>query len=318
MDTTTTSSSEIATPVPPPVRVKRRGMTLKKRRDLLAAGIFLAPNLIGFLIFIGGPAVASLVISFYDWSLVGDPTFVGLANFRRLFFEDELFLKVLGNTFYYVGAYVALNVVFAMIMALWLTKREHWSGFFRSVFFMPVVLPVVAVALIWQLLYQPIYGLVNVLIQLLGFESIRWLGDPNYAMLAIVIMSVWLGFGYNLVIFIAALRGIPDTYIEAATIDGAGSWTLFWYVKLPSISPAVFFCMVMTVITSFQVFDQTYILTGGGPVNSTNTLVLYLFQQGFEFFSMGYASAIAWVLFIFIFIFTVIQSRAQKRWVHYE
>ena len=293
-------------------------MTPTQRRDLLAAAIFLAPNLIGFLVFVGIPAVASLVISFYDWSLVGDPTFAGLANFRRLILTDELFVRVLGNTVYYVGAYVSLNIILAMIMALWLTKRERFAGLYRSVFFMPVVIPVVAVALIWRLLYQPRHGLINVLIQFFGFESIRWLGDPRYAMLAIVIMSVWLGFGYNLVIFIAALKGIPDSYIEAAVIDGAGSWSLFWRIKLPSVSPAVFFAMVMTVITSFQVFDQTYILTGGGPVNATNTIVYYLYQQGFQYFRMGYASAIAWALFALIFVFTVVQSRLQKRWVHYE
>lgn len=307
-------SSATASPAPR----RRRRMTPKQKRDLLSAALFLAPNLIGFLIFVGIPAFASLAISFFDWSMVGDPTFTGLSNFRRLFLTDDLFIRVLGNTVYYVAAYVSLNVIFAMIMALWLTKRESFAGLFRSIFFMPVVIPVVAVALIWRLLYQPGHGLINVAIQIIGFDSIRWLGDPRYAMLAIVIMSVWLGFGYNLVIFIAALKGIPDTYIEAAVIDGAGSWSLFWRIKLPSVSPAVFFAMVMTVITSFQVFDQTYILTGGGPVNATNTIVYYLYQQGFQYFRMGYASAIAWVLFALIFVFTVIQSRLQKRWVHYE
>lgn len=297
---------------------KRNRMTATRREDLIAVAIFLAPNLLGFLIFIGIPTIASLIISLYDWSLVGEPSFVGLTNFRRLFFEDRLFPTVLNNTFQYVGLYVLSNVVFAMIMALWLTSWEKWSAFFRSVFFMPVIFPVIAVALVWQLLYQPSFGLINSILRIFGSGDIRWLADANYSMFAIVIMSIWLGFGYNLVIFIAAIRSIPDTYIEAAKIDGAGSWTLFWHIKLPSISPAVFFCVVMTVITSFQVFDQTYVLTGGGPVNSTNTLVLYLYQQGFQFFSMGYASAIAWVLFAFIFVFTIVQSLAQKRWVHYE
>ncbi|MCG8479998.1 MAG: sugar ABC transporter permease [Spirochaetales bacterium] len=289
-----------------------------RRRELLAALVFIAPNFIGFVVFVAGPTVASLVISLYDWSMVGEARFAGLANYRRLLFEDDLFPTVLLNTAYYVGAYVFVNVVFAMAMALWLTKRERFSGLYRVVFFMPVVFPVVAVAMIWKLLYLPEYGLMNAPLELLGLESIRWLADPRFAMLAIVIMSVWLGFGYNMVLFIAALKGVPEDHLDAARLDGAGGWRAFWHVKLPAISPAVFFATVMTVITSFQVFDQTYILTGGSPVNATNTIVLYMFQQGFEYFRMGYASAVAWVLFAVIFAATLLQSRMQKRWVHYE
>lgn len=290
----------------------------KLKRDTLAALLFLAPNMLGFMVFVAGPSIASLVISFFNWPLVGTPTFVGLANFRRLIVHDELFRRVLSNTTYYVITYVTLNIVCAMVMALWITKRDRFAALLRSVFFMPVVIPVAAVAMVWRLMFQPSHGLFNLPLEFLGIGSVRWLSDARFAMPAVVIMSVWFGFGYNLVIFIAAIKGIPETYLDAGTIDGANEWQLFHYIKLPSISPAVFFALVMTIITSFQVFGQTFVLTGGGPANATNTIVFYLFQQGFQFFRMGYASAIAWVLFGFIFIFTVIQSRLQKKWVHYE
>ena len=289
-----------------------------RRREFVAALLFMAPNLIGFIVFVAGPMVASLVISFFEWTMVGDPSFTGLTNYRRLFTQDDLFPKVLANTAYFVGAYVFINVVFAMFMALWLTKREKFSGFYRVVFFMPVVFPVVAVAMIWKLLYLPDAGLVNAPIRWITGEGIRWLADPDFAMLAIVIMSVWLGFGYNMVIFIAALKGVPDDHLDAAQLDGANAWQTFWHVKMPAVSPAIFFGTVMTVITSFQVFDQTYVLTGGSPVNATNTIVLYMYQQGFEYFRMGYSSAIAWVLFAIIFVATLLQHRIQNRWVHYE
>ncbi len=151
-----------------------------------------------------------------------------------------------------------------------------------------------------------------------GIEGLNWLGDPNLAMLSIIIMSVWAGFGYNMVIFIAGLAGIPDSLYEAASIDGANKWTCFWKVTLPMLSPTMFFAVIMTIISSFQVFDQAFIMTSGGPFNATNTIVYYIYQNGFEFFRMGYASAIAWVLFVIIFIVTLIQMKIQKRWVHYE
>ncbi|TVQ27803.1 MAG: sugar ABC transporter permease [Spirochaetaceae bacterium] len=274
--------------------------------------------MLGFMAFVAAPTIASLVISFFDYALVGTPRFIGFANYSRLLFEDPLFMKVLGNTLYYVASYVVINVVIAIGLAVWLTARTGFASFFRAVFFVPVIIPTVAVALIFRLLYLPEIGLINVALSSLGLSSIRWLSDPTFAMPAIIIMSVWMGFGYNLVIFIAGLKGIPDSLTEAATIDGAGAWKTFWRIKLPLLSPYVFFATVMTVIFSFQVFDQTYIMTGGGPINSTNTLVLYMYQQGFEFFRMGYASAIAWVLFALVFVTTLIQSRMQGRWVTYD
>lgn len=291
----------------------------RNRRNTLTAALFLLPNTLGFLVFTAFPVLASLFISLFDWPVLGNIRFLGLGNYRRLLFEDPIFWKVFFNTVYYSFGYVALNVVVAMLLALWLTsKAAFFRKFYRAIFFVPVVTPLVATSLIWRWLYHPDFGLINLALGFFGVEPIRWLASTEWAMPAIILMSVWQGFGYNMVIFIAGLEGIPKHLIEAATIDGARPWKLFWRITLPMLSPSLFFATVMTIIGSFQVFDQTLILTGGGPVNATNTMVLYLYQTGFSFYKMGYASAIAWMLFAVIFLLTMLQMRLQKDWVHYE
>ncbi len=296
-------------------------VTVKKKRrsgDGLTAFFFLLPNIVGFFMFTAIPVLASLLISFYDWPIIGDMKFVGFNNYIRLFTKDALFVKVIGNTVFYAVIYVGLNIVIAMSLALWLTSRIHFANVYKSLFFIPQVTPIVATSLIWKWLYLPQFGLVNQFLGLLGIPDINWLGTMEWAMLGIIIMSVWQGFGYNMVLFTAGLYGIPHTIIEASIIDGAGSWKRFWKITLPLLSPTLFFAVVMTVISSFQVFDQTMIMTNGGPANSTNTIVLYLFQNGFTFFKMGYASSIAWVLFAIILVLTMIQMKLQKDWVYYE
>jgi multiple sugar transport system permease protein len=291
----------------------------RNRRNTLTAALFLLPNTLGFLVFTAFPVLASLFISLFDWPVLGNIRFIGFGNYRRLLFEDPIFWKVFFNTAYYSFGYVALNVVVAMLLALWLTSKAAFlRKFYRAIFFVPVVTPLVATSLIWRWLYHPDFGLINLALGAFGIEPIRWLASTEWAMPAIILMSVWQGFGYNMVIFIAGLEGIPKHLIEAATIDGAKPWTLFWKITLPMLSPSLFFATVMTIIGSFQVFDQTLILTGGGPVNATNTMVLYLYQTGFSFYKMGYASAIAWMLFAVIFLLTMLQMRLQKDWVHYE
>lgn len=291
----------------------------RNRRNTLTAILFLLPNTVGFLLFTAFPVMASLAISLFDWPVLGKISFIGFGNFRRLLFEDPIFWKVFFNTAYYSFGYVALNVLVAMLLALWLTSdRAVIRGFFRAIFFVPVVTPLVATSLIWRWLYNPDFGLINQFLSLFGVAPIRWLASTEWAMPAIILMSVWQGFGYNMVIFIAGLESIPRHLIEAATIDGARPWKLFWRIKMPLLSPSIFFATVMTIISSFQVFDQTLILTGGGPVNSTNTMVLYLYQTGFSFYKMGYASALAWTLFAVIFLLTMLQMKYQKEWVHYE
>jgi multiple sugar transport system permease protein len=279
---------------------------------------FLTPNIIGFLAFTAIPVVTSLIISLYDWPVLGNREFIGFGNYVRLFTRDPLFLKVLGNTFVYVVFYVSFNFLLAMSLAVWLTGKISGRQFYRSIFFIPQVTPVVAMAMIWRYLFMPQYGLINNVLSSFGVPDINWLGDMNIAMIAIIIMSLWQGFGYNMVIFIAGLLGVPASQKEAARIDGASNRKVFFRITLPLMSPSIFFAIVMTVISSFQVFEQTLTMTAGGPGNVTNTIVLYLYQNAFTYLKMGYASSMAWILFAMIMVVTAIQMAGQRNLVYYE
>lgn len=297
--------------------INKIGKKKKGKSDLGIAIIFLAPNLIGFMIFTLVPMVFSMVMSLYDWPLTGEHTFVGLDNFITLFTQDVLFWKVMKNTLVYVAAYVALNVVIAMAMAVWITSLKKANEFFRSAFFLPMMIGIVSSTMIFKWILSE-NGLVNTIIRLFGGDAPNWFGSTATAMIAVVIVSVWQGFGYNMVIFISGLLGVPDSVKEAAKIDGANAVQTFFRVILPCMSPSVFFAVVMTVISSFQVFDQTYVSTMGGPNNATNTLVLYLYNHAFKYQRLGYASAIAWILFFCILIVTALLMKQQKRFVNYE
>lgn len=286
-------------------------------KETIAGYLFLTPNIIGFLSFTAIPVIASLILSFYSWDLLSTPVFVGLENFRNLFTNDPIFKQVVINTLYYVVAYVPLNIIISLSLALWLCSITKLRGLFRTVFFLPVLAPTVAVALIWKFMYEP-EGLINSILALFNISGPAWLGDPNFAMLGIILMSVWKFFGYNMVIFIAGIQGIPNTLYEAAKMDGANSWQCFWKITLPMLSPSIFFALVMTLITSFQVFDQALIMTDGGPANATNTIVMYIYNSGFQYFDMGYAASMAWFLFAVIFIVTLIQMFLQRKWVNYD
>ncbi len=266
-------------------------------KEELAAYLFILPSLAGFIVFLVVPMLASLGISLYDWELLVPPRFIGLQNFVDLL-RDTVFRKVLLNTVYYTVGLVPLNIVISLGLALALNARLRFVNLYRLAFFLPVVTVTVAVSLIWKWMYDPFAGLIDELLRLVGITGPNWLSDPNWAMPALILMSVWKGFGYNMVLFLAGLQGIPTTIYEAALIDGAGAWQRFRRITLPLLSPTMFFAVVMTVISSFQVFDQAYVMTGGGPAFATNTIVMYIWQSGFQFFKMGYASAIAWVLFL--------------------
>jgi multiple sugar transport system permease protein len=287
------------------------------RQEELIASAFILPSLLGFLVFLVIPMIASLGISFFDWELLTPPSFVGIKNFRDLF-TDRVFKDVVVNTLYYTFGLVPLNLVVSLGLAVWLNARLRGLTLYRIAFFLPVVTVTVAVALIWRWMYEPRAGIIDAGLRTIGLPGPTWLGDPHWAMPAIIIMSVWKGFGYNMVLFLAGLQGIPTSIYEAATIDGASAWQRFWRITLPLLSPVIFLAVVLTVISSFQVFDQALVMTNGGPANATNTIVLYIYQNGFQFFRMGYASAIAWVLFGVIFLFTLFQMRLQGRWVQYD
>lgn len=278
---------------------------------------FASPHVIGLALFTVVPIVASLVISFNNWPLLGAHSFVGFGNYVQLL-QDPIFRTVILNTFLFTILYVPLNLVVSLGLAAWLTPKIRHRHVFRVLFFIPTVTPIVANVVVWRMLYQP-SGAIDATVQtLFGFHAPNFLADANWAMIAVVMMSVWQGFGYNMLIFSAALDSVPENLVEAAELDGAGAWTTFWRVKFPLISPSVFFATMMTLITSFQVFVQPFILTKGGPGSATTTLVQFIYNQGFQYQQLGLASAGAWVLFVIILGITAVQFIGQRKWVHYE
>ncbi|UNK69471.1 sugar ABC transporter permease [Microbacterium sp. H1-D42] len=295
---------------------KRRSGSLAKVEARQALG-FASPALVGLALFTIVPVVLSIVMSFFDWPTFGERTFNGGTNYLRLF-EDPNFLPALRNTLVFTVLYVPLSVVLSLALAISLGPRIRGRGALRVLFFIPVVTPMVANVLVWKMLLQP-QGLFNGLAQTwFGVELPNFLADKNWAMIMVVIMSVWQGIGYNMLIFSAALEQLPESVMEAARIDGARGFRMTWSIMVPMISPAIFFATIMTMITSLQVFVQPQMLTGGGPGNATQPLVMWIYNQGFKFQDLGLAAAGAWILFALIITVTAIQFKAQKRWVHYE
>jgi multiple sugar transport system permease protein len=289
-----------------------------RRREIGAAYGFLLPNLIGFTVFTFLPVLAALLISFTDWDLLQAPDWVGLGNYRTLF-ADPLFGQVLKNTALYVLGTVPLQMALALAVALALNQRIPGQLFFRTAYFMPVVASTVAVALVWRWIFNYDFGLLNSFLYMIGVqEPPNWLGSTRWALLSIIIMSIWQQVGYSMVLFLAGLQGVPQQLYEAAKIDGAGPTARFVFITLPMLSATTFFVLVIGVINSFQVFDQALIMTQGGPANATNTIVYHIYRNAFQFFKMGYASAMAWVLFAIIFVVTLLQFRYQRRWVNYD
>ena len=289
-----------------------------RRGDGKAATGFMAPSMLGLLAFTAFPIVASLIIGFYNWPVIGSHTFIGLKNYENLLTSKEFHTAIL-NTFVFVLLYVPINIVISLGLAVWIgSKGIRFRGLYRTIFFIPAVTPVVANAAIFSLILSP-NGLIDSLMQTwFGVQAPNFLGSKTWAMPAVVMLSIWQGFGYNMLVFSAALDAVPASLTEAAAIDGAGSVARFFRIVLPLITPSIFFAVVLTLISSFQVFTQAYVLTGGGPGNATTTMVVYLYEQGFQFYKMGLASAVAWVLFIIILVITVFQFIGQKRWVHYD
>ncbi len=293
-------------------------MNLKtnKKSDLVSALLFLSPTLIIFTAFILFPVIFSFYLSFHQWNMFGgSPNFVGLENYSRMFQSSE-FWQVLANTAIYTFGTVPINMALSLWIAYILNKKIIGKKFLRTAFFAPVIISPVAAALIWRWLYDPNFGLINYMISFFGIGSINWLNEPRAAMFALIIMGVWKTFGINMVLFSAGLQGIPDSYYEAAELDGAGKWAKFYHITLPMLAPTTFFIMIMSMISSFQVFDIVYVLTSGGPMGSTKVLVFYVYEYAFKFFEMGYASAISYFLFALLFILTMIQVRYMKSKVY--
>jgi multiple sugar transport system permease protein len=279
---------------------------------------FLAPSFVGFAVFVLLPVVAALVISFTDWNLLSAPRWVGLGNYRQILGADPLFRQVLRNTLVFTAGTVPARVILSLLLAVLLNQAVRGISLFRTAYFMPVVAPVVATALVWSWIFNGNFGLLNFLLLKAGVSGPpNWLASTAWALPAIMVFSVWKNVGFTSIIYLAGLQAIPHELYEAAAVDGAGRLARFWHVTVPMVSPTTFFVLVISVIFAFQVFEESFVMTSGGPANATNTIVFDIYQTGFKYFNMGTASALAWVLFSVLIVVTLIQVAVQRRWVHY-
>ena len=287
------------------------------RREALAFYLMISPWLAGFLLFTLGPMVASLGISLTRWDLLSPARFVGLANYQKMFTRDPLFWQSLKVTTLYTAAYVPLELSGGLILALLMNQRLRGIALFRTIYYLPSVLPGVAFVVLWMWILHPDVGLLNTVLSYLGIQGPRWLVDPRWALSALLMMSLW-GLGRSMVIYLASLQTLPAHLYEAAAIDGANTWQSFWKITLPLLTPTIFFNLVLSIISTFQTFTSAFVATDGGPLDSTLFYVLYLFRQAFQYFNMGYASAMAWFLFLVILVLTLLIVRSSDRWVYYE
>ncbi|MFF1820753.1 carbohydrate ABC transporter permease [Kribbella sp. NPDC058245] len=287
-----------------------------RRREALWFYLFASPWIIGFVVFLLGPMVASIYFSLTDWDSFTPPKWVGLDNYRRLLTDDPVFWKALWNTFYYAAISVPLGLVLGLWLANLLNKRVRMRKLFRTLIYLPTLVPLVATAMIFKMVLAP-SGPLNDLLGLAGIPGPSWLLEAAWVKPALILLSVW-GAGGATVLLLAAMKGIPRELYEAAEVDGASSIRQFWSITVPQLTPIIFFNLIMGLIGAFQVFSQIYILTKGGPNNASQTMVPLLFDQAFSFYHLGYASALSWLLFAVIMIFTLIAFRSARRWVFYE
>lgn len=285
---------------------------IRTRQKYTALAVLLLPSLIGMFTFLMLPIASSFVLSFSSWDLIGEIEWVGFANYAKAL-SDPAVLGALRNTLSFILGYLPTVVAIALGLALLLNRRLKGRTAFRAVYFVPVVTSWVAVSLIWKWLLNPQYGLVNFALGLVGIQGPGWLFDPAWAMTGIVITSVWKDIGFVTVIYLAGLQDIPEHLYEAASLDGATPWQRFWGITFPMLMPTTFFVTTISLISSFQVFDQVYVMTGGGPAGATSVMVELIYKNAFSYFQMGYASTISWVLFALIFAVTVAQQLLQKR-----
>ncbi len=283
----------------------------------MTAFSFLAPNIIGFLSFTLLPVLASFILAFSEWDILTPPKFVGIGNFITLL-QDKLFWKYFFNTVFFMLG-IPFGMAVSLSLALLMNNKIKGVVVFRTVYFLPVVSSMVAVALLWRWIYNPDFGLLNSFLRWVGLNNPpQWLSSKIWAKPAIMIMWIWKGAGYNMLLYLAALQGIPHELYEAASIDGASAWQRFWHITFPMLGPANFFIVIMGIIGGFQAFGEIYVMTGGGPAGSTTTIVYYIYNNAFQWFKMGYASSIAWFLFLIIFVATLLQWKYAGQKVDYN
>lgn len=294
----------------------RRPLSGLRGREWLQGYLFAAPFLIGFLAFVAFPMLFSIWLMFQKWDLLSDPVFVGMRNIEKAL-SDERALKALYNSAYYTLIAVPFQLVLSFTLALALTQAIKLRSIYRAGFYLPIIIPIVATAVVWQRVFNTDYGIMNEVLGWFGIPPQKWLLDPNLVKPAFIFMSFWM-IGRQMVIFIAGLGNIPTQLLEAAQIDGASRLRTLFSIVVPLMTPLIFYNMVIAIINSFQTFVPSLIMTGGGPQDETLFVVLNIYQQGFQFFNMGYASTLAWELFIIVLGFTIAQFYGSGRWVHYE
>jgi len=293
-------------------------MSRLARKEAILFYLLILPWLIGFLLWTAGPMLASLVLSFTSWDMLTSPRWRGLTNYINLFTQDEFFTQSLKVTATYAVFALPLSLATALLVALLLNQKVRGVNYFRTIFYLPSLVSGVASSIIWVWVLNPDFGLLNTFLRSIGVQRPpAWIFDPDWALPSFVVMGLW-GIGGTVVIYLAGLKGIPQQLYEAAEIDGAAGWQRFWSVTIPQLSPTIFFNLVLGAIGVFQTFTTAYVVTGGGPDNSTLFYVLYLYRQAFSYYRMGYASAQAWVLFLIIMLFTLLIVRTLASRVYYE
>lgn len=290
--------------------------SVQRKREALSFYVLISPWIVGFLAFVLGPMIRSLYLSFTNDDLLSAPRWVGLLNYRTMI-HDPLFWQSLKVTAVYSVVTVPLGLIVSLAIALLLNNAVVGLRWFRTIFFMPAILPGIAVMILWVYIFNPDLGLLNSILSDFGIQGPGWIFSTRWALPSMVIMSLWTTGG-NMLIWLAGLKGVPDYLYEAASIDGAGTWQKFRHVTIPMITPTIFFNLIMGLIGALQTFNQGYVMTNGGPLNSTLFFNLYLFNNAFNDFRMGYASALAWVLFVIIMVFALIVIRSSAAWVYYE
>lgn len=305
--------------------MKRRSNPQKQTGGLLTAAPFLLSSLIGMLIFSMLPLIISALISLTDWNGLAKLTgpgffrehFIGLENYKKILTSAE-FWRTLGNTAEYIILYIPLMLAASLLVATLLSQARRGIGFFRVVYYIPVLTSWVAASLIWKSVLSPQYGALNGILSIFGIQGPGWLTDEKWAMPAIVLVSVWKDMGFFGLILLSGVIGINRTYYEAAELDGANGWVKFTRITLPLLTPSIFYVLIVGMINAFQLFPQIMIMTGGGPNGATQVMVERIYNYGFRYYRMGYASAFSWILFAIIMVFTAIQMKGQERWVHYD
>ena len=289
----------------------------KEKRETILGWVMVSPFLIGFVFLTAIPMIASFVISFSEWDMLSNPEWIGFDNYKKLFFEDALALHSLNITILFTIVSIPLNILFGLALAMLLNTSIRGLAIFRTIFYLPAILSGVAVALMWRWIFSTEFGLLNALISMIGIEGPAWLTDRIWVLPSFVIMRLW-SVGGGMIIYLAGLQSIPTNLYEAADIDGANWWHKTRFITLPLLSPTIFFQLIVGFIFSMQIFTEAFIMTNGGPADASLFYLLYLYRQAFQYFDMGYASALAWVLFVVILFLTIVMFKTSRFWVYYE